>query len=268
MKRIIYQVYVGNRSRLYDHCVASVADYCKVNDIEHVVQRQPILRIKPDVFATNRSKESYEKHGGFLPIFEKENAFKYLWTHDQVAIIDADIWVRPGAANIFDKVPTNYDFGGVVEKEMPCTPQYIQKIHNYSHMQYATLTKDNLGRQIDWKWDERGGEFFNMGMMVLNKSMAYFLKNTGSPRGFLQQAKYKDFIDGKGNWKWSTDQTLLNYWLKEERMNCKHLTYHWNGLFSAIPEHNIRQANFVHFFLKDKLPARGENVEQLMEMVQ
>jgi hypothetical protein len=261
MKRIIYQVYVGNRSKLYDHCVASVADYCKEHDIEHVVQRQPILRVKPDVFATNRSKESYEKHGGFLPIFEKENAFKYLWTHDQVAIVDADIWIRPGSPNIFDKVPMEYDFGGVVEREMPCTPQYYQKITNYSRMQYSNL------KQVDWKWNQYGGEFFNMGMMVLNKPIAYFLKNTPSAAAFLQQAKYKDFIDGIGNWKWSTDQTLLNYWVKEERMKTKHLTFHWNGLFSAIPEERIRQANFVHFFLKDKLPARGENVKQLMEMV-
>lgn len=262
MKRIIYQVYVGNRSKLYDHCVASVADYCKEHDIEHVVQRQPILRVKPDVFATNRSKESYEKHGGFLPIFEKENAFKYLWTHDQVAIVDADIWIRPGSPNIFDKVPMEYDFGGVVEREMPCTPQYYQKITNYSRMQYSNL------KQVDWKWNQYGGEFFNMGMMVLNKPIAYFLKNTPSAAAFLQQAKYKDFIDGIGNWKWSTDQTLLNYWVKEERMKTKHLTFHWNGLFSAIPEERIRQANFVHFFLKDKLPARGENVKQLMEMVE
>jgi len=262
MKRIIYQVYVGNRSKLYDHCVASVADYCKEHDIEHVVQRQPILRVKPDVFATNRSKESYEKHGGFLPIFEKENAFKYLWTHDQVAIVDADIWIRPGSPNIFEKVPMEYDFGGVVEREMPCTPQYYQKITNYSRMQYSNL------KQVDWKWNEYGGELFNMGMMVLNKSMAYFLKSTPSAAAFLQQAKYKDFIDGIGNWKWSTDQTLLNYWVKEERMKTKHLTFHWNGLFSAIPEERIRQANFVHFFLKDKLPARGENVKQLMEMVE
>lgn len=262
MKRIIYQVYVGNRSKLYDHCVASVGDYCKEHDIEHVVQRQPILRVKPDVFATNRSKESYEKHGGFLPIFEKENAFKYLWTHDQVAIIDADIWIRPGSANIFDKVPMEYDFGGVVEREMPCTEQYFQKIHNYSLMQYMKLQK------VDWKWNEHGGEFFNMGMMVLNKPVAYFLKNTPSAAAFLKQAKYKDFIDGIGNWKWSTDQTLLNFWVKEEKMKVKHLTFHWNGLFSAIPEERIRQANFVHFFLKDKLPDRGENVKQLMEMVE
>ena len=78
MKRLIYQVYVGKPSRLYDHCTQSVADYCYRYSIDHKIQRQPILRIKPNVFTTNRSTESYEKHGGYLPIFEKENAFTYL----------------------------------------------------------------------------------------------------------------------------------------------------------------------------------------------
>ncbi len=77
--------------------------------------------IKPDVFATNRSRESYEKHGGYLPIYEKENAFSYLKSYDQVAIVDADVWIRPGAPNIFDDLEPQYDFGGVVEREMPIT---------------------------------------------------------------------------------------------------------------------------------------------------
>lgn len=262
MKRIIYQVAVGTKSRLYEHCIASVAAYCKQHDIDHKVQRQPILRIKPDVFATGRSKESYEKHGGFLPIFEKENAFQHFYTHDQVAIIDSDIWIRPGSPNIFDELPNEYSFGGVVEKEMPCTFQYRQKILNYSHMQYSNL------KNVDWKWDSMSGaEFFNMGMMLMNSNIAYYIRGK-TPRDFIMQSKYKDFVDGKGNWKWSTDQTLLNYWLKEDRIKCKHLDYKWNALFTGIEMDMIKDAYFIHFFLKDKLPARGENVEQLMEMVQ
>ena len=262
MKRIIYQVAVGPKSRLYEHCIASVAAYCEEHNIEHKVQRQPILRIKPDIFATNRSRESYEKHGGFLPIFEKENAFNHFYTHDQVAIIDSDIWIRPGSPNIFEELPNKYSFGGVVEREMPCTFQYRQKIHNYSHMQYSNL------KNVDWKWDSMSGaEFFNMGMMLMNKNIAYYIRGK-RPMDFLMQPKYKDFIDGKGNWKWSTDQTLLNYWLKEDNIECKHLDYKWNALFTGIEMDMIKDAYFVHFFLKDKLPGRGENVEQLMEMVQ
>ena len=264
MKRVIYQVYVGKRSRLYDYCVESVKEYCKAHNIEHVVQKQPILRIKPDVFTTNRSKESYEKHGGFLPIFEKENAFTYLKTNDQVAIIDADIWIRPGASNIFEKVPEEYDFGGVLEREMPCTPQYLRKIANYTRMQYGMTPINQL---FDWKHPNgAGADFYNMGMMVLNKGFEKYLRGQ-TPMQFLMRPEFKAFIDGMGNWKWSTDQTLLNVFVKESKMNVKNLTYHWNGLFTGIEMDRIPECNFVHFFLKDKLPNRGENVEELMKYV-
>ena len=259
MKRLIYQVYVGNRSRLYDHCVASVKQYCQDHNIDHVIQTTPLLRIKPDVFATNRSTESYMKHGGFLPIFEKENAFNYLTKYDQVGIIDADIWIRPGSPNIFDSVPLEYDFGGVVERDMPITEQYRQKIHNYSHMQYSNI-------KLDWKWNQSGGEFFNMGMMICNKSIAKYLRGQ-TPKQFIERAEHKDFVDGIGNWKWSTDQTLLNTWVKKENMRIQPLSYKWNALYSAIIPEMMKDAHFIHFFLKDKLPQRGENVEQLMEMI-
>src|SRR6056300_172603 len=139
MRRLIYQVYVGKKSKLYDGCVASVAAYCSQHNIDHIVQKDPILRIKPNVFTTNRSRESYEKHGGFLPIFEKENAFVYFHKYDQVAIVDADIWIRPGSPNIFEELNPDTDFAGVVEREMPITEQYRQKILNYSRMQYSSI---------------------------------------------------------------------------------------------------------------------------------
>ncbi len=163
-KQLIYQVKLG-KSALYDHCVKSVAEYCKQHGIEHVVQTTPILNIKPDPFTSNRSGQSWKKFN-CLPIFEKENAFTYLKSYDQVAVIDADIWIRPGASNVFDKVTDQYSFGGVVEREMPITAAYQKKIANYSRMQYANI------RDVDWKWNSSGAEFFNMGMMVLNKSPA------------------------------------------------------------------------------------------------
>lgn len=258
MKRLIYQVYLGKRSKLYDHCTSSVKEYCKRHGIDHEIQRTPILMIKPDPFQTNRSRESYEKYGGFLPIFEKENAFTYLKTYDQVAIIDADVWIRPDAPNIFDEVTPEYDFGGVVEREMPITEQYKQKIANYSKMQYSTL------RSVDWKWNDKGYEFFNMGVMVLNKSIEKYL-NGETPRQFLSRPQFKSFVDGLGPWKWSTDQTLLNTWVKEEKMKVKHLDWKFNGLYTANTR--IQECHFVHFFLKDKLPNGGENVEELMKHV-
>jgi hypothetical protein len=126
-------------------------------------------------------------------------------------------------------------------------------------MQYSTI------RNVDWKWNERtGGEFFNMGVMVLNKKIEKYL-NGETPLQFLNRPRFKPFVDGVGAWKWSTDQTLLNTWVKEEKMKVKHLDHRWNGLYSANTK--IKECYFVHFFLKDKLPNGGENVEELMNHV-
>lgn len=263
MKRLIYQVYVGKPSKLYDHCVKSVYDYCARYDIDHVVQREPRLKIRPDVFATNRSKESYEKHGGFLPIYEKENAFTYLKDYDQVAIVDADIWIRDGAPNIFDDLGEQCDFGGVVERDMPITAQYQQKIINYSRMQYETLHD----KVADFNPNKFGYEFINMGLMVMNKSIMKYFRQGETPKDFIMRGEFKDFVDGKGAWKWSTDQTLLNTWIRKEKMNIKRLDWKWNGLYKGVRDDKIKEAHFVHFFLKDLLPNRGENVEELMELI-
>lgn len=261
MRRLIYQVYLGTQSHLYNHCVASVETYCREHNIDHYVQKVPKLRIKPDIFATNRSKESYEKHGGFLPIFEKENAFNYFPSYDQIAIIDADVWIRPGSPNVFEELEHDRDAGFVCEREMPITDEYRKKIVNYSQMQYFVLN------DINWKWNGfTGGEFFNMGIMILNRNITKYLNNQ-TPHEFLMRPEFKRFVDGQGAWKWSTDQTLLNWWIKKEKMNIQHLDWKWNGLFNGIRSEMVKKAYFVHFFLKDKLPNRGENVQELMRLV-
>ena len=263
MKQLIYQVYTGNRSKLYDLCTESVQNYADRIGADYVIQRLATLRIKPDVFTTNRSKESYEKYGGFLPIYEKENAFEYLSSYDQVAIIDADVFVRPSVTDsIFSDVGVGSDFAGVLERSMPLTPQYEKKIANYSRMQYGMLELNTL---FDWKCPKGlGADFYNMGIMVLNKSILKYL-NGETPLQFLRRPRFKPFIDGQGAWKWSTDQTLLNVWVKEENMVVTNLHWKWNGLFTA--NEKIEECNFVHFFLKDKLPHRGENVQELMKLI-
>ena len=260
-KQLIYQVYVGNRSKLYDHCVQSVAAYCKKYGIDHVVQTVPKLRIKPDVFATNRSKESYGKHGGFLPIYEKENAFEYFDRYDQIAVVDADIWIRDTAPNIFDSLLDDVDFAGVIEGEMPITEEYRKKILNYSMMQYSNLNRD-------WKRDPATGyEFMNMGLMVMNKSITKYLRGD-TPMEFITRPEFKDFVDGKGAWKWSTDQTLLNYWIRKEKMKLQSLNWVWNALYTGVKMDKIPEAHFIHFFLKDKLPNKGENISELVKQIE
>ena len=260
MKTLIYQVSVGKPSKLYQHCIRSVHDYCERLGIEHIVQTTPKLWITPDPFTSNRSKEAVDRVG-CLPIYEKENAFDYIDDYDRIAIIDADIYIRPNAPNIFDEMECGCAFGAVCERDMNISQRYVDKIKNYSHMQYAQLHS----RGLDFKPNQRGFEFFNMGMIVLNcEKFKPFLKNQ-SPKEFIRRDEFKDFVDGKGAWKWSTDQTLLNYFLKQYGIKTRKIDPRFNGLYSAV--NNIDECHFVHFFLKDKLPARGENVEELMEEI-
>ena len=261
MKKIIYQVYLGKRSKLYDHCTESVKAYAKRIGADYEVQRTPILMIKPDVFMTNRSKESYEKHGGFLPIYEKENAFAYLKRYDQVAIIDADVFVRDDAPSIFDELPAEYSFGGVIERDMPITAQYKHKIAGYSKMQYGMAPMNKL-----FDWNDSGANFYNMGVMVLNKSFNDYLDGE-TPLQFLRRPRFKPFIDGIGAWKWSTDQTLLNVFVKESGMRLKNLDWRFNALYKGVKDEKLKEAYFIHFFLKDKLPMQGENITELMKTI-
>ena len=259
MKRLIYQVYVGTTNKLYDWCVESVSQYCKKHGITHIVQREPILKILPDPTRQERNIGNWTKLG-YLPIFEKENAFDLLDQYDQIGIVDSDIYIKDSAPNIFDDLPVQYDFGAVVERNIPTNHKYVNKITKYSRAAFEKLN------DVDWQWNDKGGKFYNMGLMLLNKSFKNYL-NGLTAKEFIHQPKYKDLVDGIGYYKWSTDQIMMNYFVKKENLKIKDLDWKWNGLYTAVPKDKIKESYFVHFFLRDKLPGRGENVEELAKKI-
>ena len=245
MKRLIYQVQLGEakKSRLYHACIDSVASYCQKHSIAHIIQTTPKLRIAPDPFTSNRSQESHQKHGGYLPIYEKENAFDLMDEYDQICIVDADIYIREDAPNIFDDFGTDKAWGSVAEREMPITKEYKQKIVNYSQMQYRTLHPNP-----NFKPNNLGFEFYNMGMILINsKLFKPYLKGQSASQ-FIRRFEFQKFVDGQGAWKWSTDQTLLNYFLKKDGVSVKHMNWKWNGLYTANTK--LKECCFVHFFLR------------------
>jgi len=248
---------VGDNSKLYDYCTESVKKYAKRIGANYIIQTRPKLYIKPDPFMTNRSKECQQRPLP-LPIYEKENAFEYIDEFDQIAIIDSDVYIRQGADDIFEDFGTEHTFGAVVERDMPITQAYKDKIVNYSRMQYAPL-EDIFDK------NPLGYEFMNMGVMIFNSQLLKPYLKGQTPKEFISRPEFKRFVDGEGPWKWSTDQTLLNWWIRKEKMNYKRMDWRWNGLFSANTK--LHQCDFIHFFLKDKLPERGENVEQLMKAI-
>lgn len=251
---MIYQVKVGpNPPPFYDVCIDSVERYCQRYGIVHKVQTDPILKIRP--LNSQRSTNAVERLG-YLPIFEKENAFDYLNEYDKIAIIDSDIFVRDTAPNIFDELDDEV-FTGVRECDMPLTPEYQKKIRNYSQAQYGRLN------DVNWEKSQYGIPFYNMGLMLFSNRIADYL-NGETPEQFIRRPEFERFVNGEGNWRWSTDQTLLNYWVQKSGMKKKNLDWKWNALFKGIKDDMLPEAHFIHFFLANNLPQKGKEIPQII----
>lgn len=249
MRNLIFQVHVGNNNPLYDTCINSVIKYCSKFNIEHIVLREPILKILP---LTNHRSENAIRMG-YLPIYEKENAFTYLEKYDNICILDSDIYIKPIATNIFDQIE-DYEFGAVVERDMPLTARHLKKVKKYSVGQY-----DLLRNEANFNWNERGAEFYNMGVMLMNTSLKKYLQNQ-TPYEFLRRSEFERFINGEGHWRWSTDQTLLNYWIKKEKIKTKNLNWKWNTLYRGVSDEYLKDAFFVHFFLSNYIQQPIEEI--------
>lgn len=250
MKRLIYQVAVGECPDFYWDCIRSVERFAERCGSEHTVQTEPALRVTPR--DSKRSKNALRL--GYLPIFEKANAFAELETYDQVLILDADVYVKGSAPNIFEEADTA--FAGVPERDLPMTVQHADKVRKYSKGQYERLN------DVDWQWDDRGAHFYNMGVMLLSQQIVPYLRYQ-SPAEFLERDEFQRFINGEGHWKWSTDQTLLNWWVKKSKMPTTDLSWKWNALYSACTD--VSKAHFIHFFLSSKMPQGGKEIPVITE---
>jgi hypothetical protein len=246
---LIYQANVGDTPDFYNDCIDSVARYCYWNGYMHIVQTEPLLKISP--IASQRSANANRL--GYLPIYEKENAFKYFDRYEKVAVLDADIYIRDNAPRIFAE--SDADFAGVIEREMPLTGEYFTKIRKYSEGQYRRLD------DVDWRWNADGAEFFNMGVMVMDRGIAKHLRGD-TPEQFVRRPEFERFVNGEGHWRWSTDQTLLNWWVKKSGMTVKHLDWRWNALYGGVRD--VTQAYFVHFFLSAKMPCKGAEIPEII----
>ena len=251
--RLIYQVAVGETQPFWDLCIDSVRRYAKRVQALHVVQTEPILRIAPK--HSERSDEALRL--GYLPIYEKENAFAYLGRFDSVLVLDADVYVRASAPDIFRSLEA--PFCGVYERDLPLTDQHRTKLRKHSRGQFGEL--DDVG----WNWNEDGAEFYNMGVMGLTRGLLQYLRGM-TPRQFLEQPRFQPFVDGHGHWRWSTDQTLLNWWLRKDRIPHRSLDWRWNALFGACID--VRPAYFLHFFLASKLPRQGREIPEIINRLE
>jgi hypothetical protein len=233
---LIFQVAVGECPPFYKTCTASVARYARRIGADYHLQTEPKLRIAP--LKSARSENALRL--GYLPIMEKQVALSHLAVHYKVAVIDADVFITEDAPDIFDAAGDG--FSGVLERDLPLTPEYRAKIRKHSDGQFRSLT------DVDWQWNGDGAAFYNCGVMVWGQEVIRHL-NGQTPEQFLRRPEFERFVNGEGHWRWSTDQTLLNWWVKKSGMTTQRLDWKWNALYGAC---NVKGAHFVHFFLSSK----------------
>lgn len=234
MKRLCYQVLVGERRPLWDKCVASVAAYCARHGIIHEVQLEMVLKVKP--------KKSLRSEGavrlGGLPNLEKLNGLTRFKDFDQIALIDSDVWASPDAPNIFDHVQPDCDVAGVTERALPISDAYARKLDRYEKMQF-----DPVGGV--------GLPFLQCGVMVYNRSFARFMPD--GPKAFWEQQNLESFINGDGGWRWQSEQCTLSWFLRANDARIGTLDPRFNWLFGVLQPGRQAEGWLHHFFLSQHL---------------
>lgn len=253
MRRLIFQVAVGEVPPFYTPCMASVKAYAERIGADYMALTEPVLRIVPK--ASQRSENALRL--GYLPIFEKEVALAFLDRYDQIAVIDADVFVMPGAPNVFEQL-ADYDFAAVLERDLPLRREFERKVINYSKDMFRGLS----GK---WQWNERGANFHNMGVMLLSSSLLAYLDGE-TPGEFIRRKEFEPFVNGEGRFKWSTDQVLLNWWVKNTSIRARDLDWRWNCIYSYVKPEALKQAPFfIHFNLAANMPGKGAEIPDIIQ---
>ncbi|GAB5406580.1 MAG: hypothetical protein Aurels2KO_48110 [Aureliella sp.] len=243
----IFQVAIGQTFReKYQDCLESVRSYADRIGAHYVRACAATLRVTPK---QGLRDDRMLKKLGYLPIYEKLMGIELLKTYSNVAIIDGDVFVKPDAPCIFDHQPTGTPFCGVIEQTLPLCPAERIRIREYSLAQYIPLVSSH------WTRSEMDGiHFYNMGVMLLNSSLLAGIEWT-NPRQFISRPNFEPFVEGIGEWKHSSDQTLLNYWIRRQSVKHARLDWRWNALVGAIPQHRLAEAYFLHFFYSKADPS-------------
>lgn len=243
MRRLIFQVAVGEVPEFYGECMRSVNRYAHRVSADYIMAGEPKLRIVPK----NSQRSENALRLGYLPIFEKEQGFGYLSTYDQVCIMDADVYACDHAPDIF-AAAGDADFAGVLERDLPLLPQYERKVKNYARDQYG---------------DERT-PFYNMGVTVWNGAVERFLEGQ-MPREFIERPEFEKFVNGEGKYRWSTDQTLLNTWVKQTGMRTCNLDWRWNCIYGYTTAAALQKRPYLlHFNLASKMPRGGAEIPEII----
>ena len=182
------------RNSPYQYSVKSWKHWCKKNDCELVVFDQLMC-------PTSEMKITWQRYY-VLELLENSGI-----EYDQVLMIDADTIVHPDCPNFFEM--TDHKYVGV---------------HNYGSMDWVLRSMENYSHYMFGNKMFPYYEYINGGFQIMNKSHREFL-----------QAVVKFYWDNKDallklqKQIWcGTDQTPINFLLREYNIDLKLLPYEYN----------------------------------------
>jgi hypothetical protein len=219
-----------------------MAAYADRIGVDYHCQRHAILRIAPK----NSRRSASALKLGYLPILEKTSALDYLDRYDSVAVIDADVWVSPIAPSIFDQCQWAH-MNAVFERHLPLNRAYQKKLDSYERNMFGPL-------------DGVGLPFFNGGVMVFHQNIREFIPESAAE--FLQREELQRFIDGVGQWRYSTDQVLWNWVAGATGMDVAGLAPRFNWLYGMVEKGWESHGWFHHFLLSSHLT--GDDPETMI----
>lgn len=268
-KNLIYQVYCGPNNPLYNVCIDSAKRYCNIHGIDHIVQKDPILKILPQKnpsldlnILQKRDHNSNPKRLidvlqlGYWSEFEKFNAFDYRHKgYDNICMLDADIYIKDNSPNIFNEIG-NYNVAAhyTMNKPLP-SKEHVVFIQKYYEQNYGFLRNFVNLPYVRIHGIDVINIITNSLMIVQSNFLNRVFGDCGVSE-WLKKEENRIFIDRIDSIEYSGigDTVLSNFWIWKNGICAKQIDWRFN-LYYRHTLHEIRQVHeamlerafFVHF---------------------
>lgn len=260
MRYLIFQVIVGDYNSFFEFCAESVNRYCKKYNIDHVIQRTPILKITPHNISTeepiviknnslNFTRLQNIEKLGYWPEFERFNGLSFYDRYENICILDADIFIKESAPNIFEDF--NDDAAFVYTLDQPWISE--NNIKNISRSFFKDYHRVYKTAKIPFqnKFNVNCYDIFNNSLMLFNSNFLKKQLNNRAIIEWLKENNYKLFV---GNLQQNFRQAgigtdiFTNYFTFNIDININRLDWKWNLEYNDFCDKpSLEQSYFIHF---------------------
>ena len=182
------------RSKPYEYSVKSWDKWCKKNNHE-------LFILEERIYPKNIMNPNWHKM--FVFDLLESNQIKY----DQVLIADADTIIHPNSPDIFS-----------ISNNKLCA------VRNIGSMDWVCRSYENYKKHLFPDINYSPLEYFNSGILILNKSHKDFYKKILdfylTNHELVKNIQQTYFV--------GTDQPIINFFVRQEKIELNLLPYEWN----------------------------------------